>query len=482
MRARPVPSALIGFSFLAGAVALAGCNIIGGLADLTIADSTSTGASSGSGGGGTGGTGGSTMTMSSGGGGSCSDQVMNGDETSVDCGGPACNPCAAEADCKVNSDCETGICRGRCRKVTQIAAGNAFACAVVQPGVAYCWGANAHGQLGTGDLVASPAPVEVTLPDVVEVAAGGLPDATDVGHACARTMGGSVYCWGANESGQLGTGDTKEASSPTVVSSFTGAKRVAAGGAFGCAILGNNTVSCWGANTHGELVNGNGTSSPDPVAAVDLGTATQLSLGARHGCALLGGGPLSCWGDNARFQLGNDTPDGAAKPANVAGLTTPTLPGAGADFSCALDANGLQCWGDNQDSQLSEAVGDTLTATPTKVAISGVSRFALGSDGVGSGADAIGGHACAVVAGGKVACWGNNLSGQLGRGSTSPKGATPSEVAGLDGVIDVAAGAGFSCALLATGAMRCWGRNDLGQLGTGKPGDAQSSPLPVAWP
>jgi alpha-tubulin suppressor-like RCC1 family protein len=480
----PLSKVAIGF-FFAGAVAIAGgCNLISGLSDLSIAATTTLGTSSSTGGGGTGGSGGETGGTTGSGGttstdsGACSDMAKNGDETDTDCGGPTCSKrCAAHQTCKVSSDCETEICEGKCETATQIAVGNAFACAV------YCWGANGRGQLGTGARDASSKPVKVSLANVVQVTAGGTPQTPNDGHACARTGDGAVHCWGANEHGQLGTGDTKDFSLPATIPGLESAKHVAAGGAFGCAIQSNDTVACWGSNEFGELADGGGPDSPDPVAAIDLGKVTGLGLGNRHGCAALAGGVVWCWGNNSRKELASEAISSAAKAGLVAGVASPKLVRAGSDFSCALEEAGLRCWGDNSDSQLTDAVAGDLTATPTTVALADVSAVALGSDGDAAASnDPAGGHACALLPMGEVACWGNNRSGQLGRGTKSEKEAVPAKVAGLTGVLEIAVGAEISCARLTSGAVRCWGRNDVGQLGAGMTGDAQSSPLPVAWP
>jgi alpha-tubulin suppressor-like RCC1 family protein len=153
---------------------------------------------------------------------------------------------------------------------------------------------------------------------------------------------------------------------------------------------------------------------------------------------------------------------------------------AGNDFTCALDAAGLACWGDNLDGELAGAVATDLTSTPTKLDVAGATEIATGGDGDLDPNDPRGGHACALVAQGKVTCWGNNRHGQLGR-AVSDKG-TPAEIAGLAGAVEITAGAEITCARFESGAAACWGRNDHGQVGNGQMSDAVFSPVPIAWP
>ena len=85
-------------------------------------------------------------------------------------------------------------------------------------------------------------------------------------------------------------------------------------------------------------------------------------------------------------------------------------------------------------------------------------------------------HTCALVQGGRVACWGGNGAGQLGGGSSIPSSGSPTLVQGITGATDVGAGKEHSCALTSDGNVSCWGFGGDGEMGNGK---LQSSPLPV---
>jgi hypothetical protein len=102
----------------------------------------------------------------------------------------------------------------------------------------------------------------------------------------------------------------------------------------------------------------------------------------------------------------------------------------------------------------------TITPEPTPRPLTGVTAIAAGGD-----------HACAIVQGGSVYCWGDNAYGELGNGSVVEFSVTPVKVAGLGGATAIAAGYGHTCAIISEGRVRCWGRNDRGQLGGGSPQD-----------
>ncbi|MFO8073989.1 MAG: hypothetical protein R6V85_19170 [Polyangia bacterium] len=148
------------------------------------------------------------------------------------------------------------------------------------------------------------------------------------------------------------------------------------------------------------------------------GPAVEADLGSGAACALLESGSLMCWGDNHWGQLGDGTTEDREKPVPVVGL------------------DGVQIVG-----------------------------FTMGS---------VGSHACALADDGRVFCWGNNQRGQVGTGEISDelsawKVTEPSEVVGLsEPIVSVSAGTAHTCAVGASGAVYCWGKNSDGQLGNGR--------------
>jgi alpha-tubulin suppressor-like RCC1 family protein len=179
-----------------------------------------------------------------------------------------------------------------------------------------CWGANGAGQLGDGttELRSLPAPA----------ATGGTFVAAGERHTCATRLGTTgIECWGWNERGQLGNGDActpddtacLERSTPVRVASLERADALAAGDLFTCAIE-SGAVFCWGANDVGQLGDTTRTSRPSPVRVDALGDVSALAAGANHACAI-SGGELWCWGRNAQGQLGDGTLRDSERPVRI---------------------------------------------------------------------------------------------------------------------------------------------------------------------
>ncbi len=358
--------------------------------------------------------------------------------------------------------------------VTAIAAGSYHTCAVVD-NLAQCWGYNTSGQLGRtyGSNYELPSWVNGMSPGsgvtVTAIAAGGS-------HSCA-VVGGGAKCWGANWGGQLGQGTTGNfIAAPVWVSDLgegSGVTTLAAGEGHTCAVVGGG-MQCWGRNYAGQLGDGTLTDSYVPVAVSDLGSGVvAIAAGQMHTCAVLDGG-ARCWGGNGNSQIGDGSRSYMATPVEVSGLGAGrgvTAVAGGYYHTCAVAGGGVKCWGNNQNGQL--GVGGRMESF-TPVWANGL--------GAGSGVTAITAgsyHTCAVVAGG-ARCWGENWNGQLGNGTTVGW-FTPAGVSGLpagSGVTALAAGDTHTCAAVAGGA-RCWGYNDLGQLGIGST-DSISVPVEVS--
>ena len=207
--------------------------------------------------------------------------------------------------------------------LTQITAGNDLTCALGSTGLAYCWGDNTRGQLGNNTTTNSPVPVAVTTTGVLsgvtltQVSAGNA-------FACALGSTGAAYCWGYNASGQLGNSSTISSSVPVAVTT-TGVlsgvtlTQVTPGASFACALGSTGAAYCWGLNGSGQLGNNTTTSSAVPVAVTASGlTLIQVSAGDTATCALASTGAVYCWGSNTSGQLGNNSTTKSTVPVSVA--------------------------------------------------------------------------------------------------------------------------------------------------------------------
>jgi alpha-tubulin suppressor-like RCC1 family protein len=359
--------------------------------------------------------------------------------------------------------------------VVSVSAGALHTCAVTGGGV-FCWGYNAAGQLGDGTTTQSLTPVAVPglASGVQSVAAGGTA-------TCALTTSGGVKCWGDNAQGTLGDGTTVDSTTPvdvTGLSSGVAAISAGAGGGGGqmCALTTAGGVKCWGANGFGQL--GDGTtsfrSSPVDVSGLTSGVAA-VSAGAETTCALTTGGGVKCWGRGDYGELGTGSTADSATPLDVSGLTSGvTAVAAGGGHACALLSGGtVDCWGLNDWGQLGDGT-TTMRLTPTPVSgLTGVVAITAGSL-----------HTCALTAAGGEKCWGVDANGSVGDNLGVSSDPTPTDVFGLtSGAQALASGAGGQqeCAILTGGGLKCWGWNAYGQVGDGTTSNALA-PTDIAFP
>jgi alpha-tubulin suppressor-like RCC1 family protein len=337
-----------------------------------------------------------------------------------------------------------------------IAAGGLHSCALATTGLK-CWGFNGFGELGDGTTNSRSTPVQAA-----GLSSGVLAVAAGASHSCAISKTAGLLCWGYNNLGALGDGTTTTRVLPTPVSGFGVGEVVAvsAGGLHSCAATRAGAAFCWGNNISGQIGDGTKTGRLTRTAVAGLASGVRaVAAGGIHSCALTMAGAVKCWGSNAFYQLGDGTATERLKPVTVRGLSSGALAiSTSGHATCAITgAGGLRCWGRNWYGGLGDGTAFNRNQPVGVIGLSGaVVSVAVGID-----------HTCAVTVAGAVQCWGRNNEGQLGDGSRTDRW-TGVQVVGLtSAAVAVAVGDYHSCALLRTGAVKCWGRNADSQIGDG---------------
>jgi len=343
-------------------------------------------------------------------------------------------------------------------------------------------------------LIGSECEVVPTVPTGVSAGAR---------HTCAALSNGQIQCWGYNyEGGLLGTATSERctvetgtflcSTTPVTVASpaevrgpyeFGTDVQVSVGGYFSCALRATGQVECWGSSGYGQLgrmaTDELPTSNPAPVSGIS--TATAISTGGRWACAVLAGGQVQCWGYNQAGELGATTAERCSildrepvacstTPVPVWGIADATAISSGSWHTCAVLSSGqVRCWGDNPDGQLGDGTSNPSMGIPvTVVGVNTATAIAAGRH-----------HTCALLSSGEVKCWGRNNNGQLGDGG-SGEFSLAVTVSGIRDAVAISAGNYHTCAVLLSGQVQCWGQNYRGQLGDGVTRGFSTMPVPVA--
>lgn len=405
------------------------------------------------------------------------------------CDGRAVATCSEEGHW-TNQMCPAAkpICKSAdCLGIRGVVAGGANSCVLFEDGTVRCYGAEGSRR-GAEGTTAVPG-----ISGAVEIALGAA-------HSCARLDDGTVQCWGANAFGQIGDGTIEGPRAPTPVLGLTNATAIAAGDDHTCAIVNDGKVVCWGradANALGgpaprAPLGAKPKVSPEepsvspaepggpPSLIPGISGAASVALGVRHGCVIWRGGRVACFGEDDGNQLGTFVAGDAAKPkfapkptsrlVTVKGVEGASVLALGARHACVvLDGGTVRCWGDNAKGQLGDGTTAARTESVLVADLDGVTALALGAE-----------HSCALLEGGRVKCWGDNAHNQLGDGTTTAH-VSPVDVKGLSGAKTISAAHGaHTCVTLGAGEVRCWGTNHLGELGDGTLDD-RGAPVPVVW-
>ena len=399
-----------------------------------------------------------------------------------------------------------------------------FTCVSSTAGNVKCFGLNNKGQLGYGDTTnrgtdvghMGDALAELDLGTGFSVSATALPSGYGGSHSCLISDDLDVKAWGSNDYGQLGnndetgqsvgdaanemgdylasldlerdpttmpttdpTGDPTAAPSDTPAPTTINEPHMSVNEKSTCSVW-EDEVKCWGDR---HVVDPTYTGvALDPqywyrpqIDALDLGTSfypESVFNGESHQCALSSNGTARCWGDNSHGQCGYGNTlyfsdaDNYGKDINVGTDVFIDDMGAGADFNCILTTdNEVKCFGRNQYGQLGVGHSDNVGDADVEMG-DGLSSVDLGTFNptqIAVGAN----HVCALSDAGDVKCWGRNDAGQLGLGDTTNRGSDPSHMGNALPMVDlgtsfgtaseVLVGSQHSCAVSSGGDLKCWG-------------------------
>jgi len=341
------------------------------------------------------------------------------------------------------------------------------------------WGDNASRRLGTGEAVflsSAPRPV-ATLSGIRALASGYSPN------AYALRAGGTVMAWGDNSYGQLGNGwsDPNSGSAmPVPVRGLTGVTAIAAGDSAAYALRGDGTVWSWGVDMFGQLGTGVGGTNV-PVQVTGLSDVIAISARINTAYALRADGTVWAWGYNGTGALGNGSAaEYSPVPVQVSGLTGVTTIAAGGHGGYALRTDGtVWAWGSNQSGRLGDGQpcgqDPCLSRVPVRVsALTDVTAIAGGED-----------NGYAVRFDGTVWSWGTADSGALGNGTDCDSAAevcesrVPVQVSDLTDVTQLASFDFGGYALRGDGSLWSWGSGGNKALGNENAGWVATRPVPV---
>jgi len=358
---------------------------------------------------------------------------------------------------------------------TAIATGNEFSCALTKDGFVRCWGRSDRSQLGSQVVAMSQKPNNVfSLTGATSIATGS-------GHACAILKDKTLKCWGDNTYGQVGDGrkltqGKEERWFPTYVHNNFNIVQVALGESHSCALDEFGQIKCWGRNNLGQV----GTGDSDSVRVIPENVvlnekAKGVALGSNHTCTLTESAKIYCWGDNTKGQLGLGDSRSRSRPTLVSSIVNPVSLTAGYDKTCAILQDGsAKCWGDGEFGQLGD--GDIVNKfLPVFVSTSSTDKSGATVPLKGIKAISLGyAHSCLIDDKSNLWCWGKAGNDRLGVGDTSSESSYTSKSyvfysSGSSAIMGsaekVSTAFNHSCLLRVDSTIYCWGKNDYQQLG-----------------
>ncbi|MBP9112352.1 MAG: hypothetical protein KBF88_06055 [Polyangiaceae bacterium] len=341
---------------------------------------------------------------------------------------------ACDSKCNTGfQKCSTGCCTGT-RVLKRLGAGSYTTFALSDRGAMFSWGTAGSGEAATLDIRPQLVPTAtIGTADYVRVKGGSR-------HACGLTMGGTVRCWGSNYPGSVGVGPINDATAiPVPVQlPLTGVTSMDAFGDWSCAVSAGS-LYCWGKRSSSTTYIG-------PTLIPEVTAVRDVYVGDEFACTLDAAGTARCFGDDSQGNLGHDQGNAYAPVLTSSKFLSLAL---GRKRACGITtAKTVECWG--------RMLGALHTAPFVVAGLANVEQMAAGSD-----------HHCAVTTNGEVKCWGSEDKGKLGNGIASFLEPSAVFTVPVGASIDVTAGSSFSCALTKVGDVFCWGDNINGVLGNG---------------
>jgi alpha-tubulin suppressor-like RCC1 family protein len=329
-------------------------------------------------------------------------------------------------------------------------------CAIRGSGRLQCWGSNTDGVLGIGrkgGTIREPVYVRAPLGDpsarmaAINVGAGDF--------ACGVTQAGALYCWGNGAWGTLGVGKREAFEwSPVRAATSTSFLSVSGGDRFACGLARTHQVYCWGTNEYGQLGTGDTLSHPAPTPVAGGVRFRVITAGVEATpCGISVDSLAYCWGD-ARAGLGTGDTIDRRQPTRVATSLRFVDIAGGDGYTCAVSTDHrVYCWGNNREAQLGLPTSVTHTDRPT-TPVSGDARYVAVSAGSLT--------TCGLTTEQRILCWGSNRSGQGGRDTIGGAFPTPLPVASTARFRAVSVGGTRACAITVENLLYCWGQGMRG--------------------
>jgi alpha-tubulin suppressor-like RCC1 family protein len=326
-------------------------------------------------------------------------------------------------------------------------------CAIRSDGTLWCWGTNIDGQVGTGLS-------QATVESPQQVGSGTDWAFVNVGpwSAAAVKTTGTLWTWGYNSSGELGLGDRTSRSSPVQVGALSDWAKVSIGESFMLAVKTNFTLWSWGGGTTGVLGSGTSTAKrSSPVQVGSLSDWSQVASGPKSSNAIKTDGTLWTWGAGTTNQLGNGSSGTVSSPIQIGTDTTWTMVSRGSSYGMGIKAGTLWGWGANVDSQLGLGAQSGPKSTPIQVGAETTWTYisCAYSDSLGIKID------------GSLWNWGTSTNEYNFSGTSSPgQKNSPVRIGALTTWSKVELGEQGVMAVQTDGRLWAWGRPFRGAFGT----------------